>query len=77
MTRIPLRRRFPTPALDAWLAEMRWGKRTMRATDPLWQAACWDIAALEAHGRGEYAAADRLRKRAIEIIGAAARQSNP
>lgn len=39
--------RFRTPALDAWRAELRGGKRTVATSDPLWRAACAEANALE------------------------------
>lgn len=43
---------FPTPALDAWRAELRAGQRTPTTFDALWRAACEEANALEAHAAG-------------------------
>ena len=40
------RRRFRTPALDAWLAEVRCGGRTRTTFDPLFRAACEEANAI-------------------------------
>lgn len=41
------RRGVPTPALDAWRAELARGKRTHTTFDPLFRAACEEMNALE------------------------------
>ena len=41
------RKSFPTPALDAWRAELAAGKRTRETFDALWRAACSEALALE------------------------------
>ncbi len=38
----------PTPALDAWRAELARGERTCTTFDPLFRAACEEMNALEA-----------------------------
>lgn len=40
-------RPFPTPALDAWRAELREGKRSRTDFDALWRAACAESWALD------------------------------
>ena len=42
------RRGVPTPALDAWRAELARGERTRTTFDPLFRAACEEMNALEA-----------------------------
>ena len=41
-------RSVPTPALDAWRAELARGKRTRTTFDPLFRAACEEMNALDA-----------------------------
>ena len=40
-------RRVPTPALDAWRAELARGERTRTTFDPLFRAACAEANAAE------------------------------
>jgi hypothetical protein len=63
------RRGVPTPALDAWRAELARGERTRTTFDPLFRAACEEMNALEAQPeqRAGYLA------RARRIIAAARR----
>lgn len=42
-----VRRGAPTPALDAWRAELARGERTRTTFDALWQAACAEANAAE------------------------------
>ena len=42
------RRAVPTPALDAWRAELARGERSRTTFDPLFRAACEELNALEA-----------------------------
>ena len=63
---------FPTPALDAWRAELAAGRRTRTDYDVLWRAASCEQQALEAHADGLTEAADRDRRRAAKLLRSAA-----
>ena len=66
------RKSFPTPALDAWRAELRDGG-VKNQLGPLWRAACWEAAAAERHRLGNLVGANSAWDRAKQIIRVAAR----
>lgn len=66
------RKPFPTPALDAWRAELRNGE-VKNQLGPLWRAACWEAAAAESARLGNHLGASAAWARAKDVIRAAAR----
>lgn len=67
------RRNARYPALSAWRLELAKGERTDFSIDPLWRAACAEIAALEFEAAALPSLAASHRREAERIVRAAAR----
>ena len=65
-------RRYATPALRAWWAELHAGTRTARTFDVLREAAGWEQRGLDALALGFDDAAARDFARAVELLRKAA-----
>ena len=65
-------RRYPTPALRAWWAELAAGTRTRTTFDALHAAACAEQSGLDALAWGLDDAAARDFARAVELLRKAA-----
>ncbi len=63
-------RPFPTPALDAWRAELRRSERTKTTFDPLWSAACAEQWAVDLARYPQLA--EGFRRDAVKILRDAA-----
>lgn len=70
---VPARGASKNPALAAWRSELAAGKRAAWTFDPLWRAACAEMAALEFEADRLPRLAESCRRQAERIVRAAAR----